>query len=275
MALNQSAINVRVINGAETTQFSQALNVTSTVTASFLRALGAIKSIVSTSTAILVSSFVYLKTITASLVTSLASIAQTGRGKILEASSSTINTIVNQLSLFRDIIATSNVVTTLQRTFGKLVLQAEVTVATILTATNRLLTLLTYSTANVSFIRAITFSMPLVSSIVTSIIDRGLILVRTITASIVSSTSTLIPVKLYYQILTVLSTTTSTLVKLVGKPLTILVNCGIILSKYVNKFITLTVTSTVTIIKSAISFIRFPLEKLIYAASKIRKVFYN
>ena len=275
MALNQSAINVKVINGAETTQFSQALNVTATVTASFLRALSAIKSIVSTTTSTLIRSFVYMKTVTTSLVISLASIAQTGRGKILEVSSTSLSTLANRLSLLRDIIATSTVVSTLQRTFGKLVLQAEVTVATILTATNRLVTLLAYSTITPSFIRAITFSIPLVTSTVTSTISRGLILARTITASIVSSTSTLLAVKLYYQILTVLSTTTSTLVKLVGKPLTILVNCGIILVKGVSKFITLVVTPIVTLIKSAISFIRYPLNRLIYAASKIRKVFYT
>ena len=275
MALNQSAINVKVINGAETTQFSQALNVTSTVTASFLRALGAIKSIVSTSTATIVSSFVYLKTITASLVTSLSSIAQTGRGKILEVSSSTINTISNQLSLFRNIIATSTIVSTLQRTFGKLVLQAQVTVATILTATNRLVTLLAYSTVTPSFIRAITFSIPLITSTVTSTISRGLILARTITASIVSSTSTLIAIRFYYKILTVLSTTTSTLVKGVGKLLTISVNCGIILSKLVYKTLTVLSTVSLSIIKSVISFTRYPVNRLIYAATRIRKVFYQ
>jgi len=160
MALNQSAINVKVINGAEGTQFSQALNITSTVIVLFLQ------------------TFVL--------------------GKIL-----------------------------------------------------------------------------LISSTVTGIINTRLILARTITASVVSSISTLLAVRFYYKILTVISTTTSTLVKNVGKLLTISVNCGIILSKFVYKTLTVLSTVSLSIIKSAISFTRYPVNRLIYAATKIRKVFYQ
>lgn len=274
MALNQSAINVRVINGAETTQFSQALDVTSTVTVSFLRGLSTIKSILSTSLSTISSSFVFLKDIVASLVTSIASIAQTGRGKILEASSTTINTLANQLSLFRDLIATSTVTSLFNITLNKLVLQAQVVTATIITATNRLVTLLAYSTSSVSISKAIDFTMSLIVSTVTSTIETVRNLLVNLSVS-VSSTVTLLAIRFYYQILTVISTTTSSIVKGVEKLLTISVNCGIILSKLVYKTLTVLSTSTLSIVKSVISFTRYPVDRLIYAATKIRKVFYQ
>jgi hypothetical protein len=117
-------------------------------------------------------------------------------------------------------------------------------------------------------------TIDLVLSTVTSTMQRALILPRTLTVSC-TSLVTLLAVRIYYRTLSVVSTTTNIIVNSIQKTLTILVNCGIILVKGVNKFITLLVTSTVTMIRSAISFVKYPLYRLIYAASKIRKVFYS
>ena len=274
MALNQSAINVKVINGAETTQFSKALIVTSTVVASFLRGLATIKSIVSSTTSILSSSFIYLKDLIANLTTSSASIIKGPYGKLLSTTSSTINSLTRQLSLFITLAFTSTTSATLLRYLSKVILEVEVVTATILTATNRLITLLAYSTTTVNFQRNITLAISLIVSTVTSTLTKAITFIKIITAS-VSSTAILLAYKIYYKYLTVISSSTTSIIKSIQKPLTISVNCGIILSKSVLKLINSFSTVLTTLITSAISFTRYPVNRLIYAATKIRKIFYN
>ena len=274
MALNQSAINVKVINGAETVQFSQALNVTSTAIASFLRGLSTIKSIVSSVSTTLGISFTYTKNLIADLATSSSSIVKGPYGKLLTATSSVLASFERLMSLFRTLTATSLSDTTFLRYVGKLVLEVEVVTATIITATNRLLTLLAYSSSSATFKRDISLAITTVISTVTATITTTRTLVQSIIAS-VSSIVTVSSVRIYYRTLSVLSSSAASIIKNAIKTLTISVNCGIILYKYVNKYITYLSSPLITLIASAISFINYPANKFMYAASKIRNIFYK
>ena len=89
MALNQSAINVEVVNGsAGGNVFTQALTVASTSTASFLKGIGALKSVTSTSLATISRIYTYAKSL---LATSTSSVS------IVKALSTFI-TVVNVIS---------------------------------------------------------------------------------------------------------------------------------------------------------------------------------
>ena len=56
----------------------------------------------------------------------------------------------------------------------------------------------------------------------------------------------------------------------IQKLLTISVNCGIILSKTAIKVLSVVSTVIVSLINSVVSFTAFPVDRLIYAADKIR-----
>jgi hypothetical protein len=128
--------------------------------------------------------------------------------------------------------------------------------------------------STVTITKAINKLIDLILSTATATMTRTLILFKQLLATVTNSV-TLLATRLYYRTLSVISTSVSTIIKSIQKPLTILVNCGIILVKGARKILTVVVTSTVTMIRSAISFVKFPLNRLIYAASKIRKVFYS
>lgn len=339
MALNQSAINVKVINGAETTQFSQALVVTSTVTALYalsrvamLTLTSSIQSTVASLALLRAKLFEVVQGSTTSVTKAVSKIIED-----FEITSSVLLTTANKIvTLVVNSVTTSSItknvnklIETIQntflsisRTFSK-TLSVETTILSNAGSLNGLslnsspINANEYSTVgvvtsasiwvNFFFYKTFTVTSSIVQTLsrivvplntflitvnvtpsITKFVDkfiesvlstvsvtmlRSLTLLREIIATVTNNV-TLIATRLYYRILSVVSSTTSTIIKSIQKPLTILVNCGIILSKYVSKFIILSVTSTVTMIRSAISFIRFPLNKLIYAASKIRKVFY-
>jgi len=54
--------------------------------------------------------------------------------------------------------------------------------------------------------------------------------------------------------------------------LTISVNCVIILSKLINKYINATSTVIASLLANAVSFVNYPVDRLIYAADRIRQV---
>jgi hypothetical protein len=250
MALNQSAINVKPINGAEIVQYSQALNIVSTATASFLKGAATLKSILSSSLATIVISRVYPKVLTATIVVSSVNLVRS-IGKLIQYTLDNNAEILiaqasHYLTLTYNSVTTSKIVKALTKTLTSL----STSVATILKSARHILT-------------------ASVSSTVT-LIRSALKLVR---ASATSSV-TLLHIKTQYVILTAISTVTARLVKSIGKLLTISVNCGIILGKLVNKFISLISTIISTLVTSAISFKNIAADRLMYAAVRFRKIFY-
>ena len=86
----------------------------------------------------------------------------------------------------------------------------------------------------------------------------------------VSSVVTITVARFYFRVLSVVSTVVATVNKFLNNLLTISVNCGIILSIAIS--FTLSVLSTVIpqLVIEAVSFVTFPVDRLIYAADKIR-----
>ena len=310
MALNQSAVNVEVVNGsAGGAVFTKALSVVTSATASFLRGISALKTITSTNSVLIVQALIYAKnllatsTSTVSIVRafdkiiSLVSVLSTATinlatifGRVLSATSSStvtlirqigkqivvsivssIVTISQQLSYLKTLSVTSTVIPVLQRYFSKIVLEVEVVAASILLATNRLITLLAYSSASVNITRGISKIVDLVTSITTSTISKATLFVRELSAN-VTSLITITIARFYYRTLSVVSTVTAIVEKFFNKVLTISVNCGIILSRLIN--VTFTALSAVIqiLLVNTVSFTSYPLERLIYAAQRFRTV---
>jgi hypothetical protein len=310
VALNQSAVNVEVVNGsAGGTVFTKALSVVTSATASFLRGIGALKTITSTSSVLITQALTYAKSLLASStsvvtivrafdkIITLINVLSTATinlvtifSRILSATSSStvtlikeigllitssivssIVTIAQQLSYLKTLSVTSIVIPILQRYFSKIILEVQVVAATILLATNRLITLLAYSSTSVTITKAIDKTIDLVVSIVTSTLTKTLALIKTLSIS-VSSLVTLVVARFYFRTLTVVSSVTATVNKFFNNVLTISVNCGIILSRAVNK--TLSVLSTVIpqLVVAAIFLLIFPVDRIIYAAERIRNV---
>lgn len=244
--------------------------ITSTTVATLIKELAKLLNITSTNTTSLITATALLKTLTAIVSNSVSLVKDIGKLIVSNIVSSVV-TISNIISYIRTLVVTSTVITTLSRYIGKIVLEVQVVTATILTATNRLITLLAYSSSSVSITNAISKILPLVTSTVIGSISFIKSLLRTITAS-VSSTVTLLLARFYYRDLSVISTVTALLQNTIVKTLTISVNCGIILSKLINKYITLVSTTIVTLLANAISFTSYPVDRLIYAADKIRQV---
>lgn len=261
MAINQSAINVAAVNGTASVFNTQMLTVNATVSPiiSIVNISTVLLSVVSTVTASVYKGLFQL------LVVASRFFVGTGALDGNALNTSTINaqatgavssnaTIFNNFAFFRNITATSTVLSLIEKA-------------------NIILFLVTVN-STVTLTKAINKLIDLVLSTATATMIRGLILFKLITVSVTSSVI-LLAQRLYYRTLDYISVSVSTIVKSIQKPLTILVNCGIILVKVVQKILTVVLTSTATMIRSAISFVKFPLNRLIYAASKIRKVFYS
>jgi hypothetical protein len=263
MAINQSAVNVAAVNGTASVFNTQLLTVNATVSPSIVS-----QGIVTLLLSVIVSTTASVyKGLFQLLVVASRFFAGTGALNGNALNTSTINaqatgvvssnsTIVTNFFFYKTYIATSTVLNSIRKD----VLGPNVFLITV--------------NSTVTLTKAINKLIDLVLSTATATMTRALILFKELLATVTSSI-TLLATRLYYRTLTVVSTSVSTIVKSIQKTLTILVNCGIILVKGVRKIITVIVTSTVTMIRSAISFIRFPLNRLIYAASKIRKVFYT
>lgn len=264
MAINQTALNVEVINGKENFFYSQNLSVTSTIAALItntrIRALDIIASVVSSANSLFKGQF---KTLTVAQPTFEGTSPLNGMALNISALNANATrpvssnaSIVINFFFYKTLIATSTVIASLTR---------------IILAPN---TFLITVNSNASVIKDVGKILTSTLSTTISTLSRTLQLVRTISSS-VTSLVTLVSVRIYYRTLTAVSTVVASILKSVQKPLTISVNCGIILSKSVSKLINSLSTSLVTLIKSAISFTRYPVNRLIYAATKIRKVFYN
>jgi hypothetical protein len=270
VALNQSAVNTEVVNGSANSTVAKALSVVTSTTASFLKGISTLKTLTSTSLATLITSYVKPKEILASVSSSVSIVRSVGK-LITSSLVTSIATIERIASYFMTLIATSTVTAILQRYFGKIILEVEVVSATILTAVNRLITLLAYSSSSVSITKAVDKLMTLVTSSVTATITQAITFIKELTAS-VSSLATLIVSRFYYRDLSVVSTVTATVNKLLNNLLTISVNCGIILSRLFNKTFTVVSTIVQVLLVNTISFTKYPLDRLMYAAQKFRTV---
>ena len=279
MALNQRAVNEEVVNGGPVQRnvilvayiyVNQVYSYVSGAINSFFLNANPINS-ASTQDSYLNTSII--KQVNKTLLTSLANvvtmIAGFAYGRLLSVVSTSTSAITKAISTTKTI--TSTVTATLSKLISKLITDIEVVTAVILTATNRLITLLAYSSSSVSIKKGITKLMPLVTSSVIASISFIKSLLRTITAS-VSSTVTILSGRFYYRTLSVISTVTAILQNTIVKTLTISVNCGIILSKLINKYINATSTAITSLLANAVSFINYPVDRLIYAADKIREV---
>jgi hypothetical protein len=244
--------------------------VISTAVVTLIKSLTKLFSITSTNTTTLTTVTSLLKTLTATVSNSVSLVKQIGK-LLVSSIVSSIATITKISSYIRTLSVTSIVIPTIRRYIGKIVLEIEVVASTIITATNRLVTLLAYSTSSVNLKKGITKLIPLVTSTVIASISFIKSLLRTITAS-VSSTVTLLSGRFYYRTLSAISTVTAILQNTIVKTLTISVNCGIILSKLINKYINTTSTAIASLLANAVSFINYPVDRLIYAADKIREV---
>lgn len=310
MALNQSAVNVEVVNGsAGGAVFTKALSVVTSATASFLRGISALKTITSTSSVLIVQALIYAKNILATStstvsivrafdkIITLVSVLSTATinlanvfGRVLSATVSntvtlvreiglqvitsivsSIVTIAQQLNYLKTLSVTSTVIPVLQRYFSKIVIEVEVVAASILLATNRLITLLAYSSASVSITKGISKIVDLVTSITTSTISKAISFVKELSAS-VTSLVTITVARFYYRTLSVVSTVTATVNKFFNKVLTISVNCGIILSRALSLTLSLISSVIPQLVVEAVSFVTYPVDRLIYAADKIREV---
>lgn len=263
MAINQSAVNVAAVNGTASVFNTQLLTVNATVNPSIVYQgiVTLLLSIVVTTSANIYKGFSQLLVVASrffvgsgaldgnALNTSAINAQATG------VVSSTASVFTN-FFFYKTYTATSSVLNTLKRD----VLGPNVFLVTVNTTS--------------TLVKMVDYIIESVLSTSSATMLRGLILFKELLIT-ASNNATLLATRLYYRTLTVVSTSVSTIVKSIQKTLTILVNCGIILVKGVNKIITVLVTSTVTMIRSAISFVKFPLNRLIYAASKIRKVFYS
>lgn len=279
MALNQRAVNEEVVNGGPVQRnvilvayiyVNQVYSYVSGAINSFFLNANPINS-ASTPDTYLNASITkqFNKTLLTSLANVVTMIAGFAYGRLLSVVSTSNSAITKAISTTKAI--TSIVTATLSKLISKLITDIEVVVAVILTATNRLITLLAYSSSSVSITKNIAKIVPLVTSTVIASISFIKSLLRTITAS-VSSTVTLFSGRFYYRALSVISTVTALLQNTIVKTLTISVNCGIILSKLINKYINATSTVIASLLANAVSFINYPVDRLIYAADKIREV---
>jgi hypothetical protein len=250
MALNQSAINVKPINGAEVVQYDQALDIVSTVNASFLKGAATLKSILSSSLSTIVSSYVYPKELIATAVTSSVNLVRS-IGKLIQY------TLDNNAEIL-----------TSQASYYLTLTYNSITTSTIVKALTRTLTSLSTSIATI--LKDVNYTLTASVSSIVSIIKSALKLVIASVTSLVTLTT----IKIQYVTLTAISTVTASLVNSIGKLLTISVNCGIILGKLVNKIISLISTIISTLIVSAISFKNIAADRLMYAAVRFRKIFY-
>lgn len=280
MALNQSAVNTEVVNGSANSTVAKALSVVTSTTASFLKGISTLKTLTSTSLATLITSYVKPQELLAYVSSSVSIVKSVGK-LITSSIVTSIATIDRIASYFINLLATSTVTVAVERFFGKILLEVEVVAATILTAVNRLITLLAYSSSSVSITRGIDKIVTLVTSSVTASITQTITFLKTLTAS-VTSLVTLIVSRFYYRDLSVVSTVTATVNKLLNNLLTISVNCGIILSRLFNKTFTLVSTIVPVLLVNTVSFTKYPIDRLMYAAqkfrtvsaAKIRKIFY-
>ena len=263
MAINQSAINVEAVNGTASIFNTQLLTVNSTVNPSIV-SQGIVTLLLS---AVVTSSVNIYKGLFQLLVVASRFFAGTGAINGNALNTSTINAqatgavssnsiVFTNFFFYKTYTATSTVLNSIRKD----VLGPNVFLVTV--------------NSTVTLTKAINKLLDLVLSTASATMIRGLILLKIILATVTSNVI-LLPQRLYYRTLSVISTSVPTIVKSIQKTLTILVNCGIILSKGVSKLITRLVTSTVIMIRSAISFTRYPVDRLIYAATKIRKVFYK
>lgn len=279
MALNQRAINEEVINGGPVQRnvilvayiyVNQVYSYVSGAINSFFLNANPINS-ASTPDAYLNSTIIKQanKTLLASIANAVTLISGFAFGKILSVVSTSSSAIIKAISTIKTI--TSTVTATLSKFIDKVLSDVEVVTATILTAVNRLVTLLAYSSSSVSITKGIDKIMPLITSSVIASISFIKSFVRDITA-LVSSTVTLLSGRFYYRALSVISTVTVTIQNTLLKTLTISVNCGIILSKLINKYINATSTAIASLLANAISFTKYPVDRLIYAADRLREV---
>lgn len=263
MAINQSAINVAAVNGTASVFNTQLLTVNATVNPSIV-AQGIVTlflDVVVTTTANIYKGLFQLLIVASRFFVGTGAL----NGNALNTSTinaqatgvvSSTSSIFTNFFFYKTYTATSTVLNSIRKD----VLNPNTFLVTV--------------NSTVSIVKAVDKLIDLVLSTASATMTRGLILFKLITATVTNSVI-LLAQRLYYRTLSVISTSIATIVKSIQKPLTILVNCGIILVKGARKIITVIVTSTVTMIRSAISFVKFPLNRLIYAASKIRKVFYT
>lgn len=279
MALNQRAINEEVINGGPVQRnvilvayiyVNQVYSYVNGAINSFFLNANPINS-ASTPDAYLNSTIIKQanKTLLASIANAVTLISGFAFGKILSVVSTSSSAIIKAISTIKTI--TSTVTATISKFIDKVLSDVEVVTATILTAVNRLVTLLAYSSSSVSITKSIDKIMPLITSSVIASISFIKNLIRDITA-LVSSTVTLLAGRFYYRALSVISTVTVTIQNTLLKTLTISVNCGIILSKLINKYINATSTAIASLLANAISFTKYPVDRLIYAADRLREV---
>ena len=247
MALNQRAVNEEVVNGGPVQRnvvlvayiyANQVYSYISGAINSFFLNARAVDS-ASTPDSYVNSSITkqFNKTLLASLTSIVTLLSSFAYGKILSVVSSTSSAITKAISTTKTV--TSTVTASVVKLVNKLLSDIEVVAAVILTATNRLITLLTYSSSSVSITKGVSKIMPLVTSSVIATILYVKSFFKTITAS-VSSTVTLLSGRFYYRLLSVVSSVTAILEKTMSKTLTISVNCVIILSKLINKYINAT-----------------------------------
>jgi hypothetical protein len=279
MALNQRAINEEVINGGPVQRnvilvayiyVNQVYTYVSGAINSFFLNANSINS-ASTQDAYLNASITkqFNKNLLSSVLNTVTLISGFAFGKVLSVVSTSSLAITKAISTTKEV--TSIVTATLSKLIDKFISDIQIVTAVILTATNRLITLLAYSSSSVSITKAISKILPLVTSSVIGSISFIKSLLRTITAS-VSSTVTLLSARFYYRDLSVISTVTALLQNTIVKTLTISVNCGIILSKLINKYINATSTAIASLLANAISFTNYPVDRLIYAADRLREV---
>lgn len=279
MALNQRAVNEEVVNGGPVQRnvvlvayiyANQVYTYISGAINSFFLNARAVDS-ASTPDSYVNSSIIkqFNKTLLSSLASTVTLLASFAYGKILSVVSTTSSAITKAISTVKTV--TSTATTSVLKLVNKLLTDIQVVAAVILTATNRLITLLTYSSSSVSITKGVNKLIPLVTSSVIATLTSVKALVRTLTAS-VSSTVTLLSGRFYYRLLSVVSSVTVTIQNTLLKTLTISVNCGIILSKLVNKYITAISTVIESLLVNPVSFVNYPVDRLIYAADKIRQV---
>ena len=280
MALNQSAVNTEVVNGSANSTVAKALSVVTSTTASFLKGISTLKTLTSTSLVTLLTSYVKPKELIATVSSSVSIVK--AFGKLITSSIVTsISTISKIASYFITLIATSTVSAFFNRILEKVMPVIDVVAATILTAVNRLITLLAYSSTSVTITKAITKIIPLVTSTVVTSISKFIAFVKTLTV-LVTTVVTVSETVIHYVTMAIVSTTTAIIEKFQNKLLTISVNCGIILSRLIN--VTFTSISAViqVLLVNTVSFTKYPLERLMYAAQrfrtvsavKLRKIFY-
>jgi hypothetical protein len=264
MAINQTALNVEVINGKENFTYFQNLTITSTIAA------------------LIISSKTTLLELLSSAVSSISSLFKGNFKTLIVAQpafdgTSPLNGMalnVSAINATSPRAVSSNVSLITNYFFYKIFTVTSTVLSSIVRVITNPNTFLVTVTSNSSIMKDISLTFATVVSTVLSTLSYAIEFVRTLSSS-VSNSVTLTFIRLYYRTLTAVSTVVASVLKSVQKLLTISVNCGIILSKTVIKLMNSLSTVLTTLITSAISFTRYPVNRLIYAATKIRKIFYN